>query len=290
MKVINASVQEIKQAPGIIGIYHHIEKCGRTCYKSEDKITEDSAMKFFKGLVNRKHYAMLEHGTVYFRFPFQANEEAQDAISKIMNSKYSFTKVGEDGNFYVTTNMRVLMEEVPNWVDSLLYDYALEEPDDNHIRKYTAKFIISRGIANEFVRHRVFSFAQESTRYCNYSKDKFEGELTFIRPEWIDPNELVKYGKFHTVCRNKFNATSVWVAMMNNAEQDYRDLIILGLKPQEARGVLPLDLKTELVVTGTFDQWEDFFDLRMREITGPAHPDAKAIATEWYNTIRLEEV
>ena len=290
MKVINASVQEINQAPGIIGIYQHIEKCGRTCYKSEDKITEDSAMKFFKGLVNRKHYAMLEHGTVYFRFPFQANEEAQDAISKVMNSKYSFTKVGGDGNFYVTTNMRVLMEEVPNWVDSLLYDYALEEPDDNHIRKYTAKFIISRGIANEFVRHRVFSFAQESTRYCNYSKDKFEGELTFIRPEWIDPNELVKYGKFHTVCRNKFNATSVWVAMMNNAEQDYRDLIRLGLKPQEARGVLPLDLKTELVVTGTLDQWEDFFDLRMREITGPAHPDAKAIATEWYNTIRLEEV
>ena len=78
--------------------------------------------------------------------------------------------------------------------------------------------------------------------------------------------------------------------MMNNAEQDYRDLIRLGLKPQEARGVLPLDLKTELVVTGTLDQWEDFFDLRMREITGPAHPDAKAIATDWYNTISLEEV
>ena len=278
MKVINASVQEIKQAPGIIGIYQHIEKCGRTCYKSEDKITEDSAMKFFKGLVNRKHYAMLEHGTVYFRFPFQANEEAQDAISKVMNSKYSFTKVGEDGNFYVTTNMRVLMEEVPNWVDSLLYDYALEEPDDNHIRKYTAKFIISRGIANEFVRHRVFSFAQESTRYCNYSKDKFGGELTFIRPEWLNGEGIDQGGK------------NVWLNAMARSEKDYLDLVKLGVKPQNARGVLPLDLKTELVVTGTLDQWEDFFDLRMREITGPAHPDAKAIATEWYNTIRLGEV
>ena len=278
MKVINARVQEIKQAPGIIGIYQHIEKCGRTCYKSEDKITEDSAMKFFKGLVNRKHYAMLEHGTVYFRFPFQANEEAQDAISKVMNSKYSFTKVGEDGNFYVTTNMRVLMEEVPNWVDSLLYDYALEEPDDNHIRKYTAKFIISRGIANEFVRHRVFSFAQESTRYCNYSKDKFGGELTFIRPEWLNGDGIDQWAK------------NVWLNAMARSEKDYLDLVKLGVKPQEARGVLPLDLKTELVVTGTLDQWEDFFDLRMREITGPAHPDAKAIATEWYNTIRLEEV
>lgn len=278
MKVINASVQEINQTPGIIGIYQHIEKCGRTCYKSEDKITEDSAMKFFQGLVNRKHFAMLEHGTVYFRFPFQANEEAQDAISKVMNSKYSFTKVGEDGNFYVTTNMRVLMEEVPNVVDSLLYEYALEEADANHIRKYTAKFTISRGIANEFVRHRVLSFAQESTRYCNYMKDRFGGELTFIRPEWLKGEGI------------DMEAEEVWLNAMARSEKDYLDLVKLGVKPQNARGVLPLDLKTELVVTGTLDQWEAFWDLRMREITGPAHPDAKAIATEWYNTICLEEV
>lgn len=275
MKVINASVQEIKQAPGIRGIYQHIEKCGRTCYKSEDKITEDSAMKFFQGLVNRKHFAMLEHGTVYFRFPFQANEEAQDDISKVMNSKYSFTKVGEDGNFYVTTNMRVLMEEVPNVVDSLLYDYALEEADANHIRKYTAKFTISRGIANEFVRHRVLSFAQESTRYCNYSKDKFGGELTFIRSEWLKGEGI------------DHEAEEVWLNAMARSEKDYFHLIKLGVKPQNARGVLPLDLKTELVVTGTLDQWEAFCDLRMREITGIAHPDAKVIAEDWYNTIRL---
>lgn len=272
MKIINASVQEIKQAPGIRGIYQHIEKCGRTCYKSEDKITEDSAMKFFQGLVNRKHFAMLEHGTVYFRFPFQANEEAQEAISKVMNSKYSFTKVGDDGNFYVTTNMRVLLEEVPNVVDSLLYDYALEEADANHIKKYTAKFIISRGIANEFVRHRVLSFAQESTRYCNYMNDKFGGELTFIRPEWL---------------KGKGIDQAVWIRAMVRSEKAYLDLVNQGVKPQNARGVLNLDLKTELVVTGTLDQWEAFWDLRMREITGPAHPDAKAIATDWYNTIRL---
>ena len=279
MKVINASVQEIKQAPGIIGIYQHIEKCGRTCYKSEDKITEDSARKFFKGLVNRKHYAMLEHGTVYFIFPFKANEEFNEAIYKVINSKYSFTKVGEDGNFfYVTTNMRVLLEEVPNEYEDLINTYALEEPYDNHIRKYTAKFIISRGIANEFVRHRVFSFAQESTRYCNYGKDKFGGELFFIRPEWLKGDGIDQ------------EAEEVWMSSMVWAEKDYLDLVKLGVKTQNARGVLPLDLKTELVVTGTLYQWEDFFDLRMREITGPAHPDAKAIATEWYNTIRLEEV
>lgn len=281
MKVINASVQEIKQAPGIRGIYQHIEKCGRTCYKSEDNITEDSAMKFFQNLVNRKHYAMLEHGTVYLKISDYYQDDNCFDISKIISSKYSYLRI-RDNNFYVTTNMRVLVENTPNYGD-VLRKYALEEPDANHIKRVTAHFVISRAIANEFVRHRLFSFAQESTRYCNYSKDKFGGELTFIRPEWIDPNELVKYGKFHTVCRNRHNATSVWVAMMNNAEQDYRDLISLGVKPQNARGVLPLDLKTELIMTGTMDQWEGFFDLRLREVTGPAHPDAKAIAKEWYN-------
>ena len=278
MKVINASVQEIKQAPGIIGIYQHIEKYGRTCYKSEDKITEDSARKFFKGLVNRKHYAMLEHGTVYFKFPFYKDFKFDYEISKVIKSKYSFSYLCEDRNFYVTTNMRVLLEEVPNEYEDLINTYALEEPDANHIRKYTAKFTISRGIANEFVRHRVFSFAQESTRYCNYSKDKFGGELTFIRPEWLKGEGIDQ------------EAEEVWISSMVWAEKDYLDLVKLGVKPQNARGVLPLDLKTELIMTGTRNQWEAFFDLRMRDITGPAHPDAKAIATEWYNTIRLEEV
>lgn len=273
MKIINASVQEIKQAPGIRGIYQHIEKCGRTCYKSEDKITEDSAMKFFQGLVNRKHFAMLEHGTVHFRFPFTPNGEAQDTIFKVIKSKYSFTKVGEDGNFYVTTNMRVLLEEVPNEYEDLINEYALEEPDANHIRKYTAKFTISRGIANEFVRHRVLSFAQESTRYCNYCKDRFGGELFFIRPEWLKGDSIDQ------------EAEDVWINAMVKAEKNYFDLVKLGIKPQNARGVLPLDLKTELVVTGTLGQWGAFWDLRMREITGPAHPDAKAIAEDWYNTI-----
>lgn len=275
MKVINASVQEIKQAPGIIGIYQHIEKCGRTCYKSEDKITEDSAMRFFQGLVNRKHFAMLEHGTVYFRFPFYTDYKFDEAIYKVLNSKYSFTKVGEDGNLYCTTNMRVLLEQVPNEYEDLINIYALEEADANHIRKYTAKFIISRGIANEFVRHRVLSFAQESTRYCNYCKDRFGGEITFIRPEWLKGEGIDKDVEF------------VWLKAMTRSEKDYFDLIDHGVKPQNARGVLNLDMKTELVVTGTRYQWEDFFDLRMREVTGPAHPDAKAIATEWYNTIRL---
>lgn len=275
MKVINASVQEIKQAPGIRGIYQHIEKCGRTCYKSEDKITEDSAMKFFQGLVNRKHFAMLEHGTVYLRFPFYNSHSLPDLLYKVIRSEHSFTRVGEDGKLYCTTNMRVLIERVPNEYEDILNTYAIDRAYANDMKRVTAKFIISRGIANEFVRHRVLSFAQESTRYCNYSKDKFGGELTFIRPEWLKGDSIVK------------GADDIWLDAMARAEKDYIDLVYLGVKPQDARGVLPLDLKTELVVTGTLDQWEAFWNLRMRDITGPAHPDAKAIATKWYNTISL---
>ena len=270
MKVINASVQEIKQAPGIRGIYQHIERCGRTCYKSEDKITEDSAMKFFQRLVNMKHYAMLEHGTVYLRIPYSR----ELTLGKVINSKYSLiNKV--DGSFYVTTNMRVLVENYPNEYDDILIEYALEEPDVNNIKRVTAHFVISRAIANEFVRHRLFSFAQESTRYCNYSKDKFGGGLTFIIPEWLNGDGIDQ------------EAEDIWFNAMAISEDYYLDLINIGVKPQNARGVLPLDLKTELIMTGTLDQWEGFFDLRLREVTGPAHLDAKAIAKEWYNIIKL---
>lgn len=270
MKVINASVQEIKQAPGISGIYQHIEKCGRTCYKSEDKITEDSAMKFFQNLVNRKHYAMLEHGTVYLKIPNYDPDDNWVEISKIIGSKYSYLRI-RDYNFYVTTNMRVLVENTPNEYEHVLRKYALEEPDANHIKRVTAHFVISRAIANEFVRHRLFSFAQESTRYCNYSKDKFGGELTFIKPEWLKGDGIDQ------------EAEDIWFNAMAISEDYYLDLVNIGVKPQNARGVLPLDLKTELIMTGTRDQWKGFFDLRLREVTGPAHPDAKAIAKEWYN-------
>lgn len=270
MKVIDASVQEIKQAPGLMGIYKHIERCGRTCYKSEDKITEDSAKDFFQRLINRKHYAMLEHGTVYLKIHPMG---WYLTLHKVINSKYTFINAA-DGLLYVTTNMRVLVEEYPNDYEYILMDYALEEPDVNHIKRVTAHFIISRGIANEFVRHRVFSFAQESTRYCNYCKDKFDGELIFIKPEWLKKEGISQYSE------------EVWNRTMKRAEEDYGALHLLSVSPQDARGVLPLDLKTELIMTGTTDQWEGFFDLRMREVSGPAHPDAKAIATKWYNIIK----
>lgn len=126
----------------------------------------------------------------------------------------------------------------------------------------------------EFVRHRVFSFAQESTRYCNYSKDKFGNELTFIKPCFLDDNKLALYGPYHTVIRDK-SPESIFIASLNNAEKDYIDLINLGWKPQEARAVLPNACKTELVMTGFISQWKEFFKLRTAT---NAHPSARELA------------
>lgn len=119
----------------------------------------------------------------------------------------------------------------------------------------------------EFVRHRVFSFAQESTRYCNYSKDKFNNEITFIKPTWFD-DERAKDNE-SPECR--------FIDSLDSSSVDYFRLLQLGLKPQEARGVLPNATKTELVMTGFRSDWNHFFELRC---STTAHPDAKKLADE----------
>ena len=126
----------------------------------------------------------------------------------------------------------------------------------------------------EFVRHRVFSFAQESTRYCNYSKDKFGNELTFTFPIWMDEELLNSYGSYHTLARSN-TPESIFIAGLNNAEKDYLNLINMGWKAQEARAILPNSLKTELVMTGFVSDWKHFFELRT---AGAAHPQARELA------------
>ena len=120
----------------------------------------------------------------------------------------------------------------------------------------------------------MFSFAQESTRYCNYSKDKFSNELTFIFPNWMDEELLNSYGLYHTVARSK-TPESIFIAGLNNAEKDYLDLINMGWKPQEARAIFPNSLRTELVMTGSTSGWKHFFYLRTPV---NAHPQARELA------------
>ena len=155
MKLIKPSFEILEQGPGIHGIYKQIELAGRTCYKSLDRITEDSAKDFVNRMIKSRHYAMLEHGTVYLKVPFSLS------INKYSENPYSKSKVYDmDPICYITTNYRHIVEN--NWLDDLKY---LCEPTEYHEKRVTVRFTTDRGVSHEFVRHRVFSFAQESTRY-----------------------------------------------------------------------------------------------------------------------------
>lgn len=187
MKEIRPSFEIMDDIDGA-KILQKLERCGRVCYKSEDKITEGSAEKFIGMILKSGHESVLEH------------------------------------------------------------------------EKLTVKFICDRGVTHEIVRHRIASYSQESTRYCNYSKDKFGNELTFIRPcFWADDSE--EY--------------AVWKQTMEEIEKTYVKLISLGAKPEEARSILPNSLKTEIVCTMNLREWRHFFRLRTAE---RAHPQIREIS------------
>lgn len=279
MKLIESKAELILQQEGVEGVYKQIEFCGRTCYKSEDKITEDSAKGFVERVIKSGHGAMLEHGTVYLAMPMETILPIEaNGWGKYTKNPYSkgfkVCEVNGQKRVAVTTNLRVLVEN--DWLDDLQY---ICEPTQYHEKRYTMKFITDRGVSHELVRHRVFSFAQESTRYCNYSKDKFGNEITFIKPCFLDDSELALYGPYHTVIRDK-SPESIFIASLNNAEKDYIDLIDLGWKPQEARAVLPNALKTEVCMTGFASDWRFFFDLRYYGETGKPHPDMELLASK----------
>lgn len=216
MKIIKAKAFLENPFSGISDISYmeqmlkHIEKVGRTCYKSEDKITDDSYKTFIKMLIDKGHEAMLEHGS------------------------------------------------------------------------FSVRFIVDRGVSHEIVRHRIASFAQESTRYCNYSKDKFDNEITVIRPCYFEED---------SVEMDNWAGNCMW------DEKVYLSMLDQGRTPQEARAILPTSLKTELVMTANFREWRNFFKLRtskdahpqMREITIPLLEYLKSICPVMFDDITWEE-
>lgn len=279
MKLIESKVEIIEQEPGLEGIYKMAELAGRTAYKSEDKITEGSAKKFVDAMIKSNHGAVLEHGTVYMTFKWWQ-------IGKKL--KYLFNPYSKIRKFkYVTTNLRVLFEH--NWMNDLEY---FCEPTELHERRVCAKFICSRGVSHEGVRHRVMSFLQESQRYVGYNKEKFGGEITIIIPEWIKAriNDIASYNNNDDLARMSYSEAIMdmrtledlsivaWENAQRDSENYYIRLTELGCKPEEARGVLTNDCKTELIMTGFVSDWEHFFDLRSKGVTGKPHPDIKILA------------
>lgn len=265
MKLIDPSFEIWEQEPTLNEAFKQIEFAARTCYKSENNIKGDSKLGFIHKLVQSKHYAMLEHGTIYLKIPWNKSEKYPFAW--VLNSPYSlYVENGKDHTSNVTTNYRVIVE---NNADDLLNYIAI--PNDQFFKRVTVRFVCSRAVAQEFTRHRAFSFAMESQRYCNYSKDKFDNEITFITPNWVN-----------THCPNKHQkgpsaADLEWSTAMQNAEASYFLLLKEGWKPEEAREVLPNSTKTELIMTGFTEDWEHFFDLRALGTTGKPHPEAKRL-------------
>lgn len=199
MKIIKAGYKILSEiSEGGIEELQHIEKIGRVCYKSEDKITADgeSARKFVKMIIDRGHEAMIEHSSL------------------------------------------------------------------------SVKFIVDRGVSHELVRHRIASFAQESTRYCNYSKDKFDNGVTFIKPYFFEDGS------------ERYTA---WLSAMDIAEQDYLKLLELGATPQEARSVLPNSTKTEITITANYREWRNFFKLRTAKA---AHPQMREVTIPLLNELK----
>ena len=279
MKLIKQSFQFVNQEGFTLkDIYKHIEYCARISYKSQDKITDTSYEKFVNMLKSRGHNRPLEFGTVYLTL----RGDDTDALRNIfIYAENPWTKIRKqvikaeyDPNTrvvlnHITTNYRVIVEN--HLEEDLKY---LCEPTGYHYKRYTIHMILDRGVMDEFRTHVGLSHLAESTRYVNYSKKKFGSELTFIKPCWLDDEKLKLYGPYHTVIRDK-SPESIFIANLNNVERDYLDLIKLGWTPQQARSVLPLSIKSELISCGFKDSWENFF---YRRDAPDAHPMAQEIA------------
>ena len=286
MKLIKPSAQIIEPTGYTIDdIYKSIELAGRVSHKSEDKITETSAKDFVGRMLNMKHLATCEFGTVYLEFHVKDpsvvggdeyhNQQAflNKLINKYADNKYSIVRVNHYyDTAFITTNYRVLVEN--NWLDDLKY---LCEPTIFHHKRYTVKYICDRAIANEIVRHRKFSFLQESTRYCLYSSNKFNNELTFIKPCWTNIPEG-NYGDIFNPKEPDITLTPneyAFIDILRESEKYYIGLTNNSWKAEQARDVLPLSLKTELYMCGFAEDWEKFFELRCAP---NAHPQAKELA------------
>ena len=299
MKIINAQASVLVENDPI----KKIEKCGRVCYKSEDKITEDSAEKFVANIIKRGHEAVLEHASFIFQVSYNVYEDIRKKVMFVEN-RYPvkmYLRFTDSDGYVVSGNVRAWRDffcfaGVPPYMNDfveanpiLFSEFKSDFPFNLKGRKWSirqisandlvstyqqlvhedvsVKFICDRGVTHEIVRHRPASFCQESTRYCNYHNGKFEGEITVIKP-----------------CFFKENSTRYlnWFVACESAETAYNAILEDGGTPQEARDVLPNSLKTEIIMTAPLMEWCHFFNLRM---SSAAHPQMQEVASYAYDAM-----
>lgn len=282
MKLINSEVSILEQGPGVSGLYEFLEKVGRVSYKSENLISPGSAEKFVKMIYSRGHWAVFNLGTVYIK-----SLKGDGLYDKLKEGerKYRlwFESIETEDTYNITTDFRAICQlGLFDEIGKLLYD---PRPDEKFHRRVTSRWICSLGISQEVLRHAALRPVMESSRYCNYSKNKFSGELTFIIPEWMK-----EYGTDIEKLRREVPIIQGRCNFYEEAERQYMKELKDGLTPEEARGILPKDTKTEFYLTGYILDWynkrdEDtdspekrgFFNLRTAK---DAHPDVRVLAVD----------
>lgn len=265
--------RNVVQEELLSAVYKQIELAGRTCYKSEDKITTDSAESFVQRMIDSGHTSMLEHGTVYL---YTRNKEVYDKYcknkySKVQSIEQIYKKKADCyTEYYITTNYRVIVEN--GWEEDLKF---MTEPMQYHHLRITVALTTCIHVYKDITRHRTMSYAIESTRFCNYNKDKFGNELTFIRPVWME-----KETPFYDT------AASLLVKQLESIESTYLNLITAGWQPQQAAEILPQCTKADVIMTGFVEDWEYIFNLRTSIIakTGQPHP----LVADLFDKIYLE--
>lgn len=273
MKLIKQSFEFFNQTDfTLVGIKKQIERCARVSYKSEDRITDTSYEKFVNMLQSRDHDRPLEFGTVHLKMESSKFQWFMQALyaNGIFNNIWIKSNYNE-GVMYITTNYRYYLDIVKCLPD--IEEYFTAEDNEYYPKRYTVHMILDRGVMDEFRTHVGLSHLAESTRYCNYSKDKFGNEATFVIPSWCD--SLVEGSKQEY---SPFEINDDEVEFMNalqNAQNSYLSLLKMGWTPQQARSVLPLGVKSELISCGFGDAWENFF---YRRDARDVHPMAQEIA------------
>lgn len=269
MKFINPGFEELKyDNPLLLG-----ERCTRVCYKSEDKISDGSAKKLLTGVIRSGHTAMIEHISVYMKIAedlFNDIIDPENPIIKIVFSPYTKYVICE-GEMFISTNLRVIYDADKTMVDEYmenngerfmftcgLHNYKFTDYPDYFYRRVTILFTMDRIGSQSFCRHRTLSFAQESTRWCNYVREKFGSEISIITPCWLKEEDTDEYEQD-----------------MKVVEKLYFKWLEKGYKAEEARAFLPFGLKTEIVMTGFVDAWEHFFELRSDK---HAHSQARELS------------
>ena len=317
MKIVKAGYTELPMGiPTPENVMKHIERCGRVCYKSEDKITPGSSEKFCASIIKRGHTSVLEHANLIFRLDQNSYDWWWNQLKYLEHSDFRhYLRITseDDDSYIISGNVRAwreVMSIIVSWyagyggafplavIDAfspmgILFSDILRYIENGYVYDIagmkmnlvtdncpisqagliahgtaTIKFTVDRGISHEIVRHRTASFSQESTRYCNYGKGQFNGEITVVEPNFFSPGTTC-YGLWEYACKR--------------AESMYFSLLNEGCSPQQARDVLPTSTKTEIVMTDTYDHWRHFLELR----TSPAaHPQIRELAVPLLNDFK----